>query len=143
MVSTLKSCLTDQPEANCWGAQAVVFAALALVFPAPSFAADVLVDDVADDRQPVSTFVPRYPQKALDKRLEGDVTVCFFITDEGSIKRAKIRKSSHRIFEKPVLRAIRASSFEPLAAGNQASPAKTCRTFRFRLERIDKEKTKS
>lgn len=140
-VSMFKNSLTDRPQPEHRSRRTSILATLILLAPLPSVATDVLVDDVVDGRQPVSTFVPKYPQKALDKRLEGDVTVCFFLADDGTVKRAKIRKSSHRLFEKPVLRAIRASSYEPLAKGAQASPAKTCRTFRFRLERIDKDKT--
>lgn len=112
---------------------------LAAVLPLASPGADVSMDDFFGDRKPMSTFVPRYPQKALDQRLEGNVTVCFFITEEGKVERARVRKSSHRIFEKPVLRAIRASVFEPLAEGERASPAKTCRTFHFRLERLNEK----
>jgi len=97
------------------------------------------MDAIGGDRMPLSTFVPKYPQKALDQRLEGEVTVCFFIAEDGKVERARIRKSSHRIFEKPVLKAIRASAFEPLAEGERASPAKTCRTFHFRLESLGKK----
>ena len=45
-----------------------------------------------------------------------------------------VRRSTNRVFEKPAIRAIRASRYQPLPE-DQAVPAiKTCRTFMFRLE---------
>ena len=120
-------------------AAAVAFLLLLVAHAAVAQEAAVSMDAVIDDRQPRSTFVPEYPQKALEQRREGSVTVCFLISAAGTVERAKIRKSSHRIFEKPVLRAMRASTFEPLESDETASPKKTCRTFHFRLQHL-KEK---
>ena len=136
-VKVFRSCLNKPSVSGTGRVTACLFLAAAL--PAASSGADVSMDAFVGDRQPISTFVPKYPQEAVDKRLEGEVTVCFFIDDDGKVKRAKIRRSSHRVFEKPVLRAIRASAFEPLGEGRKASPAKTCRTFHFRLESIGEQ----
>lgn len=96
----------------------------------------VSVDPVSDGRQPLNTFVPRYPEKARRERLEGSVTVCFTITAGGFVERAKIRKSTHRWFKKPVLTAIRSSSYAPLGPGKRPSRVKSCRTFHFTLQPI-------
>jgi hypothetical protein len=53
------------------------------------------------------------------------------------VLRPSIRSSTHRIFEKPAMTAIRRSSFTPLADGEKPAAAKTCRTYRFRLDSIN------
>lgn len=99
-------------------------------------------DDVADldhlvdasaERRPLQTLVPEYPDKARRERLEGEVEVCFNVDRAGHTSRIAVRNSTHRIFEKPARRAIRASTYFPLAEGDKLIGIKTCRTFRFRL----------
>ncbi len=81
---------------------------------------------------------PKYPEEARLYRLEGETTVCFKVNAQGEIVRPKIASSSDRIFEKPALRAIRASSFTPLEAGEtDGVNADVCRVFRFRLSPLD------
>lgn len=116
-----------------------------------SFAAHVvLADDVEDmrvrfitdsstDRQPASTSFPQYPSVARRDRIEGDATVCFKIDARGRVKSASIEEYSHKIFRRPALRAARASSFEPLAPGQVLAKSKACRTYRFRLEPVEKD----
>ena len=115
-----------------------MLAAVALALPAAAMADDgtsVTHDpDTSLDRAPVTTAFPTYPSIARRDRLQGEATVCFTINARGRVVRPAIRSSSHKIFERPALRAIRNSSFEPLAKGEDASPVKTCRTYRFRLE---------
>jgi hypothetical protein len=45
-----------------------------------------------------------------------------------------VRKSTHRVFEKPSIRAVRASTYEPLPEGVELPVIKACRTFRFTLQ---------
>jgi TonB family protein len=84
-------------------------------------------------RRPAATVFPSYPEEARLYRLEGETTVCFKINAQGEIVRPKVASSTHRIFERPALRAIRASAFTPLEAGAVDSAADVCRVFRFRL----------
>ena len=98
--------------------------------------ASPLIDHLTDDsgeRQPLQTIVPIYPQRAHRDRLEGEVEVCFNVDRDGRTSRVAVRKSTHRIFEKPSMLAIRASSYRPLRGGKELSGIKTCRTFRFLL----------
>ncbi len=98
--------------------------------------ASPLIDHLTDDsgeRQPLQTIVPIYPQRAHRDRLEGEVEVCFNVDRDGRTSRVAVRKSTHRIFEKPSMLAIRASSYRPLREGKELSGIKTCRTFRFLL----------
>ena len=119
---------------------------LLLSFAAPAiFADDVedlrvrFVSDSLTDRQPASTSFPNYPSIARRDRIEGDATVCFKIDARGRVKSAGVTEYSHKIFRRPALRAARASSFEPLAPGQVLAKAKACRTYRFRLEPVEKD----
>ena len=92
-----------------------------------------------DDRNPIQTIVPEYPQKAWFERVEGDVEVCFFITRGGRPYNIAVRKSDHRIFERVARDAVKNSRFEAIPRPEKVPQVKTCRTFLFRLERLDPE----
>lgn len=107
--------------------------------------ASVLAQDNADvthvlddtgERKPLHTIVPVYPRRALEDRLQGEVEVCFNIDREGKVSRIAVRHSTHRVFEKPAILAIRGSSYAPLPADKSLSGIKTCRTFRFLLDPV-------
>ena len=105
---------------------------------AASHAADevriIHLENDSHERIPLHTVAPAYPAVARRDRVEGNVQVCFKVDREGRPYRIAVRTSTNRIFEKPSIRAIRASRYQPLPE-DQAVPAiKTCRTFRFRLE---------
>lgn len=92
--------------------------------------------DSSTDRTPAVTAFPKYPSVARLYRIEGEAVVCFMIDVEGQVLRPSIRSSTHRIFEKPAMSAIRSSSFEPLEPGETLAKSRTCRTYRFRLDPI-------
>ena len=92
--------------------------------------------DTATDRVPATTAFPKYPSIARRDRIEGDATVCFKIRANGRVSRPIVTEYSHKIFAKPALRAIKKSSFEPLAPGQVLKTARTCRTYRFRLDPV-------
>lgn len=94
------------------------------------------VIDSSTDRTPAKTAFPRYPRIARRDRIEGDATVCFRIDKRGRIRKAKVSEVTHPIFKRTALRAIRASSFEPLKPNEILATARTCRTYRFRLEPV-------
>ena len=92
--------------------------------------------DSSTDRTPAKTAFPRYPRIARRDRIEGDATVCFKIDIDGRIRSVRVKNYSHRIFRRPALKAVKDSSFEPLKPHEIFSTARTCRTYRFRLEPI-------
>ena len=92
--------------------------------------------DTSTDRVPALTAFPKYPSVARRDRIEGEATVCFKIRENGRISRPVVTDYSHRIFSKPALRAIKKSTYEPLGPGQLLKTARTCRTYRFRLEPI-------
>lgn len=101
----------------------------------------VLADDSASvarvdsrtDRVPLQTIVPQYPPIARRDRVEGTVQVCFNISRDGYPRRIAVRRSTDRQFEKVAMKAVRRSTWKPLAAGQESSGIKACRTFRFSL----------
>ena len=92
--------------------------------------------DSSTDRVPALTSFPEYPSVARRDRIEGEATVCFKIKLNGKISRPKVESSTHKIFSKPALRAMKNSSFEPLPPGQILTSARTCRTYRFRLDPV-------
>ena len=110
---------------------------LLLVFlVSPALADETTIARFVDenlDRTPTHTVVPEYPHVAMRDRIEGEVQVCYHIDRRGRPYRVAVRQSTHRVFERPARRAVRASTWEPLADGEEASNVKTCRTFTFEL----------
>lgn len=100
-----------------------------------------LSDERDDERKPLFTMIPDYPKVARRDRIEGEVQVCFDVTRDGRTRRIAVRKSTHRVFEKPAIRAVRASTYEPLPRDASMSGIKACRTFRFTLEPVVEETT--
>jgi len=102
--------------------------------------AQVATPDVAatttdpSERVPVVTAVPDYPATARRDRIEGEVEVCFEVDRDGNPRRIGVRRSTNRVFEKPSIRAIRASRYEAIDADADYVGIKTCRVFTFRLE---------
>jgi TonB family protein len=92
-----------------------------------------LVDENGD-RVPTHTVVPVYPEDARRDRIEGEVQVCYHVDVKGRPYSVAVRKSSHRIFERPSKRAVKSSMYVALEPGEKTSGIKTCRTFRFQLQ---------
>ncbi len=108
--------------------------ALLLLLADPASPADpVSRVDSDTDRVPLHTVVPDYPRTARRDRIEGEVEVCFNITRSGHPTRVAVRRSSHRVFEKPARKAVRKSTWVPLDKNEPMSGIKACRTFRFNL----------
>lgn len=89
----------------------------------------------SDERVPLHTVVPKYPPDARRDRIEGEVEVCFNVDRRGRPIRIAVRRSTHRVFEKPSIRAVRASRYQPLPRSEPVPAIKTCRTFNFSLEK--------
>jgi len=118
-----------------------LIAAFSLGLAAPPLSADdnareMHIIDSSTDRTPARTAFPSYPRIARRDRIEGDATICFRIDKRGRIRSIRVRDVTHPIFRRAALRAIRASSFEPLKPNDVLATARTCRTYRFRLEPV-------
>lgn len=112
---------------------------LSLILLVPALAEEPTVThmkDEAGERTPLHTVVPAYPKDARRDRIEGEVQVCFNIDRDGKPYRIAVRSSTHRVFEKPAKRAVRASMYTALKPGQKDTGIKSCRTFRFSLEPV-------
>jgi TonB family protein len=111
-----------------------------VLLSAIAFASDepriTYLPDTRNERVPLNTVAPVYPTIARRDRVEGDVQVCFNVDRDGRPFRIAVRSSTDRVFEKPAIRAIRASRYVSLPEHQEVPGIKTCRTFRFRLESI-------
>ena len=125
---------------ECWKKLAAG-SLLMFLLPGPRYAPAQADDEIqvtyfandVGERKPLLTVVPIYPESARRERVEGEVQVCFNVDRKGRTSRARVRTSTNRVFEKPALLAIRASSYEPVPDNRTLSGIKTCRIFRFRL----------
>ena len=116
--------------------------ALIMIAPAISVGAEPQQAQVIDsdtERMPLHTIVPVYPEKARRDRIEGEVQVCFDIDRSGRTRRVAVRRSSHRIFERPSIRAVKASTFRPLDDDEELQAIKSCRTFVYSLQPVPKD----
>jgi len=116
----------------------------AFIVIAPAFAADeqplvAYIIDSSTVRIPLQTVAPEYPPKARRDRVEGEVRVCFDVNREGRTRRVAVRTSTHRTFEKPSIKAVRASSFRPIGKDEPLPAIKSCRSFIFSLEPAELE----
>lgn len=107
----------------------------------PVAAAEVF-ETKTSERKPLHTVVPDYPEAARRDRIEGEVQVCFEITRDGRTRRVAVRKSTHRVFEKPARRAVKQSTYVPLPREADVPVIKSCRTFRFSLEPVVSEEAR-
>ena len=118
------------------------FLTLVLIASALLAEDDVTVAHVVDSisgRMPLQTVAPEYPRKARRDRVEGEVEVCFEIDRKGRPRRIAVRNSTNRTFEKPSIKAVRASSFRPLKDDEELQSIKSCRRFIFSLEPVEEQ----
>jgi len=99
--------------------------------------AGLRMPELKAERIPLNTAVPEYPEDARRERLEGEATVCFSVDEDGEVVRPRISSATDRVFRKPTLDAIRASTFRPLEADALDVPFQTCRTYRYTLNRLE------
>ena len=115
--------------------------ALALIVADHTWAQEAGHEVTAHDsqlrRKPAMTAVPEYPDDAIRDQLEGEATVCFAVDSRGRITRPDVRSSTHEIFDRPAIKALRASNFEPLLAVRGQSPSALCRIYRFDLDALE------
>ncbi len=99
--------------------------------------------DNSTHRLPLQTVAPKYPHKARRDRIEGRVQVCFDIDRLGRTRRIAVRHSTNRTFERPSIRAVKASTFRPLGEDEALQAIKSCRTFVFSLEPVEEQAASS
>ena len=91
----------------------------------------------ADSRsyQPLSKQAPDYPQRALDKGLEGDCTVEYSVTPDGQVDSPKVLDGCHPLFIRPSLAAAQTFRYQPRIIEGKAVTVPAVRnTFHYRIK---------
>lgn len=91
----------------------------------------------ADSRsyQPLSKQAPDYPQRALDKGLEGDCTVEYSVMPDGRIDSPKVIEGCHPLFIRPSLAAAQTFRYQPRIIDGKAVTVPAVRnTFHYRIK---------
>ncbi|AZE24372.1 Ferric siderophore transport system, periplasmic binding protein TonB [Pseudomonas chlororaphis subsp. aureofaciens] len=76
----------------------------------------------ADSRQyqPLSKEAPDYPQRALDKNIEGDCTVEYSVNPQGKVENPKVLDGCHPLFIRPSLAAANTFRYQPRIVDGRA-----------------------
>ena len=85
------------------------------------------------DQKPRAIFQaePLFPTEMRGKKIEGVVSVIFFVDPSEKVTNPRVEKTSHPAFERPALDAIKQWKFEPgLKAGKRVG-CKMRQSFRF------------
>jgi TonB family protein len=98
-----------------------------------------VIIDTESGRVPQTTVAPEYPRDARRDRIEAEVQVCFDVDRYGRTRRVAVRRSTNRAFERPSIRAVKASTFRPLTKEQAMQTIKSCRTFIFALQPVEAE----
>lgn len=106
----------------------------------PSLHNLVMPSALAIDTSPVviSRYPPRYPQRAIKRRLEGKVVVEFFITEQGTVKKGSvvvIESTPPGVFDRAVLQALKHWHFKKRLENGQAVTFKARQELKFNLEK--------
>ena len=84
---------------------------------------------------PISKEAPEYPQKALDKGIEGDCTVTYTVTPQGRVENPQVLGECHPLLVRPSLAAARTFRYQPRIVDGQAiAVANVKNTFHYRIE---------
>ena len=91
----------------------------------------------ADSRQylPLSKQAPDYPQRALDKNIEGDCTVEYTVNPQGKVENPSVLEGCHPLFIRPSLAAANTFRYQPRIVDGQAVAVPAVRnTFHYRIK---------
>ena len=92
---------------------------------------------LADSRQylPLSKQAPDYPQRALDKNLEGDCSVEYTVNPLGKVENPRVLDGCHPLFIRPSLAAANTFRYQPRIIDGQAVAVPAVRnTFHYRIK---------
>ena len=95
--------------------------------PAPAF----------DSRQyqPLSKEAPDYPERALDKQIEGDCSVEYTVNTQGRVENPKVLEGCHPLFIRPSLAAATTFRYQPRIVEGKAVAVPAVRnTFHYRIK---------
>lgn len=84
---------------------------------------------------PIAKEAPDYPQRALDRRIEGECTVAYTVDAAGRVNDPQVVGNCHPLFIKPSLAAAKRFRYQPRIVNGQAvAVANVKNTFTYRIQ---------
>ncbi|TLX59775.1 energy transducer TonB [Stutzerimonas nosocomialis] len=85
--------------------------------------------------EPLVKQAPAYPQRALDKGIEGECTVIYTVNTQGRVEDPQVLGECHPLFVRPSLNAAKGFRYQPrVVDGRSVAVAGVKNTFRYRIE---------
>lgn len=83
---------------------------------------------------PIAKQAPDYPQRALDRNIEGECTVAYTVTPQGRVSNPHVVGQCHPLFVKPSLAAAKRFRYQPrLVSGQAVAVANVKNTFTYKI----------
>lgn len=84
---------------------------------------------------PIAKEAPDYPDRALDKGIEGDCSVTYTVTAQGRVADPQVAGDCHPLFVRPSLAAAKTFRYQPrIVAGQAVAVVGVKNTFHYRIE---------
>jgi TonB family protein len=84
---------------------------------------------------PIAKDAPDYPERALDKGIQGDCTVSYRVNPQGRVENPQVVGDCHPLFVRPSLVAARTFRYQPRVVDGQAVAVEGVKnTFHYRIE---------
>ncbi|ARU86639.1 energy transducer TonB [Pseudomonas sp. M30-35] len=84
---------------------------------------------------PIAKEAPDYPDRALDKNIEGDCTVSYRVNPQGRVENPQVIGDCHPLFVRPSLSAAKTFRYQPRLENGQAVAVDGVKnTFHYRIE---------
>lgn len=84
---------------------------------------------------PIAKDAPAYPQRALDKGIEGACTVSYSVNRQGRIENPKALDDCHPLFIRPSLTAAKSFRYQPrIIEGRAVAVPEVKNTFHYRIQ---------
>jgi protein TonB len=85
--------------------------------------------------QPLSKQAPDYPERALDKNIEGDCSVEYTVNPQGRVENPRVLDGCHPLFMRPSLAAANTFRYQPRIIEGKAVAVPAVRnTFHYRIK---------
>ncbi|MWV15176.1 TonB family protein [Pseudomonas sp. L-22-4S-12] len=84
---------------------------------------------------PIAKDAPDYPDRALDKGIQGDCTVSYRVNPQGRVENPQVVGDCHPLFIRPSLSAAKSFRYQPRIVDGQAVAVEGVKnTFHYRIE---------
>lgn len=88
--------------------------------------------------EPLQKTAPDYPTRALERRIEGDCTVRYTVSERGRVVDPAVEGDCHPLFVMPSLAAAKRFRYKPrIVDGRAVAVAGVTNTFHYRIEAQD------